>query len=85
MENLSLDQLKVLAQQTQSPSISIYIPTHRAGPDIQQDPIRFKNLLRDAEQWLLDHGMSPRAASTFLQPAQAWGIFDPDAGEVVRH
>ena len=71
MENLTLEQLKGLAQQVASPSISIYLPTHRTGQDTQQAPIRFKNLLRDAEQQFLDSGMGPRAVSALLQPAQA--------------
>lgn len=70
MENLTLAQLKLLAQQTQSPSISIFLPTHRAGPDTQQDPIRFKNLLREAELQLLDKGIGPREVTELLQPAQ---------------
>ncbi len=45
MENLTLDQIKDLAQQTQSPSISIFLPTHHAGQDTWQDPIRFKSHL----------------------------------------
>jgi len=71
MKNLTLDQIKGLAQQTQSPGISIFLPTHRAGQDTQQDPIRFKNLLREAELSLLDKGMGPREVSALLQPAQA--------------
>lgn len=71
MKNLTLDQIKGLAQQTASPSISIFLPTHRAGRETQQDPIRFKNLLRDVEKQLLDGGMGPREASALLQPAQA--------------
>ena len=71
MENLTLDQIKGLAQQTQSPSISIFLPTHRAGPDTQQDPIRFKNLIREAELSLLEKGMGPREVRALLQPAQA--------------
>lgn len=71
MENLTLNQIKGLAQQTQSPSISIYLPTHRTGQDTQQDPIRFKNLLREAELSLLDRGMGPRDVSALLQSAQA--------------
>jgi hypothetical protein len=71
MENLTLDQIKKLAQPTQSPSISIFLPTHRAGQDTQQDPIRFKNLLREAELSLLDRGMGPRDVSALLQSAQA--------------
>lgn len=71
MENLTLDQIKGLAQQNQSPSISIFLPTHRTGQDTQQDPIRFKNLLREAELSLLDRGLGPREVSALLQPAQA--------------
>jgi hypothetical protein len=71
MKPITLDQIKELAQQTASPSISIFLPTHRAGRETQQDPIRFKNLLRDAEKQLLGSGMGPREASALLQPAQA--------------
>jgi hypothetical protein len=71
MESLTLDQLTGLARQIASPSISIYLPTHRAGQGIQQDPIRFKNLLRDAEKQLLSNGMGPREVGVYLQPAQA--------------
>lgn len=34
------------------PRISIYMPTHRRPPDRDTDPIRFKNLLQDAEKKL---------------------------------
>ncbi len=71
MENLTLDEIKRLSQQTQSPSISIFLPTHRSGQDTQQDPIRFKNLIREAELSLLDRGMGPREVSALLQSAQA--------------
>jgi hypothetical protein len=71
MENLTLDQIRGLAQQTQSPSISIFLPTHRAGQETQQDPIRFRNLLREAEVRLLDSGLGPRAVDTVLEPARA--------------
>jgi hypothetical protein len=71
MENLTLDEIKGLSQQTQSPSISIFLPTHRNGHDTQQDPIRFKNLLREAELKLIDRGIGPREVSALLQPAQA--------------
>ena len=71
MENLTLNQLEGLAQQAANPSISLFLPTHRTGQDIQQDPIRLKNLLRDAEQHFLNSGMGPREVSALLQPAQA--------------
>lgn len=71
MKHLTLDQLKELAQKVASPSISIFLPTHRTGQETQQASIRLKNLLRDAEQHLLNNGMGPRAASELLKPAQA--------------
>jgi hypothetical protein len=71
MKNLTLDQLKALAQQTSNPSISIFLPTHRTGQDTQQDPIRFKNLLREAEKQFLDNGTGPRDVTALLKPAQA--------------
>ena len=71
MENLTLAQIKGLAAQTQNPSISIFLPTHQAGQDTQQDPIRFKNLLREAELRLLDTEMGPQEVSALLQPAHA--------------
>ncbi len=71
MKNLTLDQIKGLAQQKASPSISIFLPTHRDGQDTQQDPIRFKNLLRDAEKQSLESGMGPREVDALLKPAQA--------------
>lgn len=78
MENLTLNQLKELAQQAANPSISLFLPTHRTGQDIQQDPIRLKNLLRDAEQQhrailqriahkaLLDRGLLPDFSTAVL-------------------
>jgi hypothetical protein len=71
MKYLTLDQIKELAQQAANPSISIFLPTHRTGQDIQQDAIRLKNLLRDAERQLLNSGMGPREVTALLQPAQA--------------
>lgn len=71
MENLTLDQLKGLAQQAANPSISLFLPTHRTGQEIQQDPIRLKNLLRDAEHHFRNSGMGPREVRALLQPAHA--------------
>jgi hypothetical protein len=37
------------------PADSIYLPTHIAGREIPQDPIRLKNLLSSAEERLACH------------------------------
>ena len=34
------------------PLISLYQPTHKSSPDNKQDPIVFKNLIRDIEKSL---------------------------------
>jgi hypothetical protein len=45
------DLQALLAPQT-PPCVSIYLPTHRGYPQTQQDPIRFRNALRAAEESL---------------------------------
>jgi len=70
MENLNLEQLKELSKQYKHPAVSIFMPTHRAGQETQQDPIRYKNLLRDAEQRLAAEGWKPRELEAFLRPAR---------------
>ncbi len=70
MENLTLEHLRGIAEQTTIPGISIYLPTYRADQATQQAPIIFKNLLRNAEKQLLESGMGPREISAILQPTQ---------------
>lgn len=41
-----------LFDEAQPPCLSLYQPTHRTYPDKQQDPIRFRNLLRELEEAL---------------------------------
>ncbi len=50
--------------------VSLYTPTHRHIPETEQDPIRFKNLLREAEERLIASGLSAREVRELLQPAQ---------------
>ena len=52
MRPLTTDVLRELLKGDEPPCISLYQPTHRANPDALQDPIRYKNLVRDAEQSL---------------------------------
>jgi hypothetical protein len=46
------------------------MPTHRAGREIQQDPLRLKNLLSGAEKHLLASGLCTPDAKELLEPAQ---------------
>lgn len=62
MSILRRDELKALMQKRADSCVSIYLPTHRAMPDTQQDPIRLKNLLAEAEKRLIAAGLrSPEA------------------------
>lgn len=50
-------------------NVSIYMPTHVMGDEIQQDPIRLKNLLKEAEEQLLEMDIRKSRAQEMLQPA----------------
>jgi len=52
MRMLTRDVLRSLLPPRQPPCISLYLPTHRHHPGNQQDPIRYRNLLREAEESL---------------------------------
>lgn len=44
------------------------MPAHRTAAEMQQDQIRFKNLIRDAEKQLINNGVRSRQAEEFLDP-----------------
>jgi hypothetical protein len=50
--------------------ISIYLPTHRGGKDIEQDRIHLKNLLEAAEQQLKETGCSGSDIRELLDPVK---------------
>jgi hypothetical protein len=69
MSLISTDELKTLIEHSQSPCVSIYMPTVKAGAETQQNPIRFKNLIKQAEDQLEGDEFRRTDASDFLQPA----------------
>jgi hypothetical protein len=52
MQQLAARHLVELLAPREGPCISLYQPTHRRHPQNQQDPIRFKNLVRSVEDSL---------------------------------
>ncbi|HLO87643.1 MAG TPA: hypothetical protein VK203_21920 [Nostocaceae cyanobacterium] len=70
MTVLSIDEFKTLVEQPQFPCISLYMPTQKAGAEIRQNPIRFKNLIKAAEERLEELGMRSTEALDLLQPAR---------------
>jgi hypothetical protein len=71
MDIITINQIKQLAEGDSGPRVSLYMPTHRAGSELEQDPIRLRNLLRQAEAELKDAGMRTPDVRSLLEPAQA--------------
>ncbi len=69
MQIISREEIKPLLEQPKGSCVSIYMPIHPAGPEVRQDPIRFKNLIKEAEAQLIDAGLEPQEATALLQNA----------------
>src|SRR3990172_12636211 len=74
MDVVTREELKRLVETREGPCVSIFQPAHRAGPDTRtharQDPVRLKNLLREAEKRLAAAGLKARQARGLLGPAR---------------
>lgn len=69
MDILTRAELEQLMRKEQQGCVSIYMPTHRTGTDAQQDPIRLKNLLKEAEKQLSAQVIGRREVQKMLEPA----------------
>src|SRR6266542_3532264 len=70
MDVLKRTDLQQLVETNGKWHVSIYMPTHRAGNDRQQDPIRLRNLLAQAEKTLLDYGVRRADVQKMMRPAE---------------
>ncbi len=70
MDDFKLTDLRDLVEQDGKWHVSIYMPTHRAGRDQQQGPIRLKNLMAEAENKLLEFGVRKPEIQKVLEPAE---------------
>lgn len=75
MDALERDYRTVLLADHEPPCLSLYQPTHRAFPDRQQNPIRFRNLVRELESALgrLEHAVPGDQAEALLEPFRRLG------------
>lgn len=71
MDVLTKQDLRSLIEKQRPGLVSIFLPTHRAGREVQQDQIRLKNLLGEAKEKLVAQGRRAPEANRLLQPAQA--------------
>jgi len=70
MDFLSKSDLKTLLEHHEQPSVSLYMPTVKVGSETQQNPIRFKNLMKEVESKLEEIGIRLSDASEWLEQAK---------------
>jgi hypothetical protein len=68
MDVVQRDHIDQLVERRSGPCISIYLPTFRAGVDTLQNPIRFKNQLREAERRLVELNLRSVSVREMLGP-----------------
>jgi hypothetical protein len=61
-------ELRSVLAESQTPAVSIFVPTYRAGQEVRQNPIRLKNLVKQEEEQLIKEGARPAEARTLLDP-----------------
>jgi len=69
MELFSHESLKKLIKKQKGVCVSIFMPTRPTPAESQQNQIRFKNLLREAEKTLITMKIPKQNISDFLEPA----------------
>ncbi|MFN8484338.1 MAG: hypothetical protein U0768_14970 [Anaerolineae bacterium] len=62
--------LKRLTQREEGWHVSLFIPTYSSGAATEQNPIRYRNLLTQANEMLVAAGVRAPDAAAFLAPAQ---------------
>jgi len=67
---LSRSELESLTKTYNDRHVSIYMPTRKAGAEILENSVRFRNLLDRAEEHLIEGGMRRPAAEELLSPAR---------------
>ena len=68
MDVIRRTDLQRLALGRHGPCVSVFLPTHRAGREVEQVPIRLKNLLRQATEALEADGVKAPTIKSLLAP-----------------
>lgn len=63
----SRDKIDQVIDNAEELNLTITLPTHRKGDQVQQDPIRFKNLLTEAEKQLQEKGLRKQEIADLLK------------------
>jgi len=85
MDLLSKVQLTFLSECRDEVCISLYMPSYRTNPEKRQNQVRFKNLVRKAEDELVKKGLRTSDIDELLSPARPlfgddifWSFFQSD-------
>lgn len=70
------NDLQALLDEPEGRAVSIYMPMRQGWPDLQQNLIRLKTLLRTAEEQLTELGLDPAATDAYLD--SAYRLLDDD-------
>jgi hypothetical protein len=68
MRLIARDELRTLAETHHERCVSLYMPTHRAGADVLQNPIQMKNLLEHVAGQLQTLGLRTPEVESYLAP-----------------
>jgi hypothetical protein len=71
MDSLSKDELKALMQKHEGLCISIFMPAYRTGIETQQNQIRLRNMLKEAEEKLAATGLRTQEIEKLMEPASS--------------
>jgi len=72
MKTLTKELIRELQSEEHKVCLSLFMPTHRSHPENLQDPIRFKNLVKQLEESLSQKHTSAEARE-FLEPFEVLG------------
>lgn len=69
-QGVDADVVERLLEPCEGPCVSLFIPTHGAGRDAQQDPLRWKHVVEQAERLLIEGGHRGPDARELVRPAR---------------
>lgn len=72
MDKFTNNDLTELAEQEGHALLSVYIPTERAGREVLQNRIRFKNILSEVEEKIKEAGSAGEKFNKQLKELHAW-------------
>lgn len=70
MPTITRELFEELADHDAGPAVSVYLPTHVRGPEVEQDRIRLKNGLSEADRLLSELGVRRAERDSVLAPAR---------------